>query len=212
MKDNAFRPDVDIALVGEIDARRELAAEGWLTINTNTEKGNFPNVDLIAVKRFDTRTIQVKTTNAEEGSHKDCLFLGRAEAWLNFKTPFFNSKQGPIKANVVILVHARRGGSRFVVLPVALAEKIAQLSVEAWYSVPKLDGGKRSAGFDARLPFTRTKRNPTTIDLLSRDALLAFENRWDILDAPAEALNDERVWGVDFGQFNNNKDMTNPLP
>ena len=77
-----FRIGLDIALVGEIDVRRELAAEGWLTINTNTEKGNFPNVDLIAAKGEESRTIQVKTVDGEKGSHKHCLYMGRAEGWL----------------------------------------------------------------------------------------------------------------------------------
>lgn len=77
-----FREDVDLGLVGEIEVRRELAAEGWLTINTNTEKGNFPNVDLIAAKGTEARAIQVKTSNAERGSHAYCLFMGRAQGWL----------------------------------------------------------------------------------------------------------------------------------
>jgi hypothetical protein len=34
-----FTSAADIALVGEIDVRRELAAGGWLTINTITGKG-----------------------------------------------------------------------------------------------------------------------------------------------------------------------------
>ena len=69
MGEKTFKAEADIALVGEIEVRRELAAEGWLAINTNTEKGNFPNVDLITAKGDRARAIQVKTTDAEKGSH-----------------------------------------------------------------------------------------------------------------------------------------------
>lgn len=196
--DRSFGKDIDIALVGEIDVRRELAAEGWLTINTNTEKGNFPNVDLIAAMGQQSRAIQVKTTNGEHGLHSHCMYLGRAEGWLTSRTHFFNRKDGPLSASVVVLVNAKRIRSRFVVLPVALAEKMARISVEQWYSVPKKDGKVRSAGFDARLPFTRLKQNSPEVDQFLQTTLMAFEDRWDILNGSIEKLNDEEVWGVKF--------------
>jgi hypothetical protein len=84
-----FRKDIDIGLIGEIDVRRELAAEEWLTINTNTEKGNFPNVDLIAAKDQEARHIQVKSTSGKTGqSHAHCLNFGRAQGWLEKKHHF----------------------------------------------------------------------------------------------------------------------------
>ena len=203
MSEQTFKSGIDVALVGEIDARRELAAEGWLTINTNTEKGNFPNVDLIAAKGEEARAIQVKTTDAEKGSHKHCLFMGRAEGWLTKGTPFFNAKPGPLKASVVVLVHAQREGSRFVVLPVGLAEQMARLDVEQWFAVPKLDGSKRSAGFDARPAFTHLRKQSLPTEMFMQNTLLAFENRWDVLDASIEKLNDAAAWGVKFPEFAN---------
>jgi hypothetical protein len=50
-----LKKGIDIGLLGEIDVRRELTAEGWLTINTNTEQGNFPNVDLITARDQEVR-------------------------------------------------------------------------------------------------------------------------------------------------------------
>lgn len=194
MVSTSFSSDVDVSLVGEIETRRELAAEGWLTINTNTEKGNFPNVDLIAIKGNIARGIQVKTTNAESGSHRDYLFLGRGERWLMDQTPFFNSKSGPMKASVVVLVHAKRKGSRFVVLPVGLAEVLARLDVEQWYDTRKKDGTSRSAGFDARIPFARIKRAPRKHDLLLCQTLHDFEDRWDILLRSEADLNTPNGW------------------
>jgi hypothetical protein len=198
MSERNFTPGIDVALVGEIEARRELAAEGWLTINTNTEKGNFPNVDLFAAKGEESQAIQVKTTNAEKGSHKDNLFMGRAEGWLTNEIPFFNAKLGPLTANIVILVHARRKGSRFVVLPVSVAEQIARFAVERWYAVPKLNGDKRSAGFDARLPFTRLKKNPHPTDPFLQETLLTYVDRWDVLGESIEKLKDQAAWGIEF--------------
>jgi hypothetical protein len=193
-----FRAETDVGLVGEIDVRRELAAEGWLTINTNTEKGNFPNVDLIAAKGTESRAIQVKTSDAEKGSHSHCLYLGRAQGWLTDQTPFFNSKPGPLQCSVVVLVHAHRSRSRFVVLPVGLAERLARASVEEWYRIPKLDGAQRSAGFDARLPFTRLLKNARPIHTRLQQTLLAFEDRWDVLGHPVRELESLEKWGGEF--------------
>lgn len=193
-----FRAGVDLGLVGEIDVRRELAAEGWLTINTNTEKGNFPNVDLIAAKGTEARGIQVKTSDAEKGSHSHCLFMGRGQGWLSGRTAFYNSKSGPLRCSVVVLVHAQRMRSRFVVLPVALAERLARASVEDWYRVPKKDGAQRSAGFDARPQFTKLRKNPMPLEPLIQSTLLAFEDRWDVLNHSVAELEDLDVWSVDF--------------
>lgn len=198
IRSTSFRPGVDVSLVGEIEVRRELAAEGWLTINTNTEKGNFPNVDLIAVRGDFARHIQVKTTNGESGSHRTHMFLGRGEAWLKDRTPFFNTKTGPFSVSVVVLVNAKRRESRFVVLPVAIAEQIARLHVENWYQVPKRDGQVRSAGFDARIPFIRNKASLMPVEVFCRDVLLFFEDRWDVLDSEPERLNSIEGWDVSF--------------
>lgn len=40
----------------------------------------------------------------------------------------------------MVLGHAKRDRSRFVVLPVALAEKIARVLADDLYTVPKIDG------------------------------------------------------------------------
>ena len=196
MSERVFKRDTDVALVGEIDVRRELAAEGWLTINTNTEKGNFPNVDLIAARGDEARAIQVKTTDAEKGSHKHCLFMGRGEGWLTNRTAFFNAKPGPLAASIVILVHAKRDRSRFVVLPVALAESIARQHVEQWYVVPKRDGLQRSPGFDARIPFTRLSAEPRESERQLNEVLIRYEDRWDILELPVDELKDMNRWGI----------------
>ncbi|MBP6014328.1 MAG: hypothetical protein KBA31_19015 [Alphaproteobacteria bacterium] len=196
-----FREDIPaglIGLVGEIDVRRELAAEGWLTINANTERGNFPNVDLVATRGIEARSIQVKTSNAERGSHAHCLFMGRAQGWLESETPFYNSKTGPLRCSVVVLVHASRARSRFVVLPVAVAEHIARRLVEEWRRVPKRDGQVRSAGFDARPQFTRLKTNATPLDARVQEVLRSFEDRWDVLDRSVDELETVRAWGVDL--------------
>lgn len=193
-----FRAGIDLGLVGEIDVRRELAAEGWLTINTNTEKGNFPNVDLIAAKGTEARAIQVKTTNGEKGSHTDCLYMGHAVNWLTKKTPFFNSKTGPLRCSVVVMVLAFRQRSRFVVLPVGLAERIARADVDAWYDVPKRDGSKRKEGFHARPQFTRLRKNSRPLAVLIQKTLLAFEDRWDVLDHSVSDLESLERWSAEF--------------
>ena len=98
-----------------------------------------------------------------------------------------------------MLVHARRDGSRFVVLPVAFAEWVARSAVERWFAIPKLDGNKRSAGFDARIPFTRQRKEASDLERLLQ--MLNHENRWDILDAPIEKLNDASAWGAEIAKM-----------
>lgn len=203
-----FHDNVDVGLVGEIDVRRELAAEGWLTINTNTEKGNFPNVDLIAVKQDHVRHIQVKTTNGEVGSHKHCLYMGRAEKWLRRNERFYNNANGPLSAQFIILVHAMRNKSRFVILPVILAERIARTHVDGWYAIPKDTGEQRSPGFDARPDFIRLREvksrksaeTQAAVDKFKyeskriQETFFEYENRWDLLDVPIEDLMNEECW------------------
>ena len=190
-----FRADIDIGLIGEIDVRRELAAEEWLTINTNTEKGNFPNVDIIAAKDQEARHIQVKSTLGETGqSHGHCLNFGRAQGWLEKKTPFFNNKPGILKSSIIVLVNVQRDQSRFVVLPAALAEKIARAHAEEWFSTPKKDGTRRSTGFSVRPCFTRLKKDPTDLDKTLIAILQSYENRWDLLNESPELLSDFGSW------------------
>ena len=194
----SFRENIDIGLIGEIDVRRELAAEEWLTINTNTEKGNFPNVDLIAAKDQEARHIQVKSTNGEPGqSHAHCLNFGHAQGWLEKRTPFFNGKRGILTSSIIVLVNARRDRSRFVVLPVALAEKVARAHAEEWFDTPKRDGKRRSAGFSARPCFTRLKKDPTDLDKTLMAILQSYENRWDLLNESPEVLSNSDAWHLE---------------
>lgn len=193
-----LREDIDIGLLGEIDVRRELAAEGWLTINTNTEKGNFPNVDLIAARDQEAQHIQVKSTSGEAGgSHSHCLNLGHAQGWLLNREPFFNNKRGVLKSSVVVLVNVRRRQSRFVVLPVALAEKIARAHAKEWFGIPKKDGTGRSAGFSARPNFTRLKANPTDLDKKLIAVLQSYEDSWHLLNQSPEQLSDPKAWPLE---------------
>jgi hypothetical protein len=194
-----LREDIDIGLIGEIDVRRELAAEEWLTINTNTEKGNFPNVDLIAAKDQEARHIQVKSTSGDRlrNAHAHCLNFGHAQGWLEKRTPFFNGKRGILTSSIIVLVNVRRDRSRFVVLPVALAEKIARAHAEEWFDTPKRDGKRRSAGFSARPCFTRLKKDPTDLDKTLIAILHSYENRWDLLNESPEVLSNSDAWHLE---------------
>lgn len=85
------------------------------------------NVDIIAIKGQHKVAIQVKAGKGWGHSHAKYLHLGRALSYLRDGKGVFNTKESPLIADVVIgVVCGQKAGSRFVVIPVALAETIAR--------------------------------------------------------------------------------------
>jgi hypothetical protein len=86
-------------------------------------------------------------------------------------------------------------GTRIVVIPVALAEKLCALHCDYWYNVPTGTAtAKRSHSFPIYLSFAAKRESHQAHDDRVQRNILKFENRWDILSMPISVLNDPKKW------------------
>jgi len=188
---------MNIGLLGELDVEAQLIMNGWHPIRLDTAQ-MASNADLIAINRSKRVMIQVKTTDGHKStSHGDFLGFGYSSGFLNDGTPLFNSKNSPLIADVVIGVQFIPGNSRFVVLPVGLAEKICQLHCTYWYNIPtRTSRGKRSSSFPIYLAFVRTPKSHFEHHSRIQRNLKRYENAWHVLDIDPEKLRDPNEWQI----------------
>jgi len=183
-------------LLGELAVEMQIVQRGWHPLRLDTAQ-MASNADLFAVNQYRRVSIQVKTTNTETQNNSDAagwLSFGYATGCLRDKKPIFNSKNGPLIADVVIAVSYHPQKTRFVIMPVAFAEKLCKIHCEYWYSVPTKAGQKRSLAFPIYLPFTANKHVHTKhFDRMKRN-VLKFEDTWDILDVDIGKLHDSKKW------------------
>jgi hypothetical protein len=187
-------------LLGELEVELQLVRAGWHSVRLDTAQ-MASNADLLAVNRKKRVSIQVKATDTEkQHSHSQWLGFGYSTAYVRDKKPIFNSKVSPLIADVVLAVSYKSNASRFVVLPVAFAEKLCRTHIDYWSSVPakkREDGGKlgqRSDSFPIFLCFDSAPRVHTVHHERMKRNLLAFENKWSILSEPIDNLHDPKTW------------------
>ena len=180
--------------LGELLVEQQLRERGWYPVRLDTAQMAV-NADIVALNRERRVSLQVKTTDAKTGhSHSNSVGFGYATAYLREGKPVFNSKPSPLVADVVVGVKYDSGNSRFVVMPVAFAEKLCRFHCDYWYSVPTRSGRKRSPSFPIYLLFEGgSKLHPEYNEKVSRN-ILVFENQWDILSEPIDRLHDEEAW------------------
>lgn len=189
-----------IGLLGELEVEMQLVERGWHPVRLDTAQ-MASNADLLAVNRQLRVSIQVKTTNAQSQHNADrnrdaagWLSFGYSTGYLREKKPIFNAKKSPLVADVVIAVSYSPQGSRFVVMPVALAEKLCRLHCDYWSSVPTKTGGKRSQTFPIYLQFTANRKvHAPHFDCIKRN-VLQFENAWHILSRDVAELHSAERW------------------
>ena len=184
---------LNVGLLGELQVEIRLVEEGWHPVRLDTAQMAV-NADLFAVRRRDRVAIQVKTTKGEGHSHAGFLGFGYATSHLKDGTPVFNSKDSPLVADVIVGVHYIRGASRFVVLPVSVAERLCCEHAKYWYNTPLLNGGARTTNFPLYLCFAHSPGTHATHHERMKRNLLAFENAWHVLDQPTDKLHDEGAW------------------
>lgn len=188
-----------IGLLGELQVEIELAKAGWHPVRLDTAQ-MASNADLLAINRRKRVAIQVKTTDfSKQTMNSEWLQFGYATGFLRDDKNIFNSKVSPIIADVIVGVGYRDGASRFVVLPVALAEKLCRLHARYWSRVParkRATGklGKRSDSFPLYLCFTASRKtNSRHHDRIKRN-VEKFEDAWSILKKSPEKLHDPKSW------------------
>jgi hypothetical protein len=191
---------MNIELMGELLVQTKLVEHGWHPLPLNTSQ-TACNADLIAVNGLRRVSIQVKTTDAinKPHSHSHSMFFGYAAGYLENGTPFFNSKESPPVADVIVAVNYAGAESRFVVLPVALAEKLCRSAADYWSSVRKRNGETRKPSFPIYLALKRvtTRSDHVAQDERVRRNLEAFENEWRVLCEPSDKLHDGDQWPME---------------
>lgn len=187
---------MNIGLLGELHVEQRLIEHGWHTVRLDTSS-MASNADLLALNKKRRVSIQVKTTNAESGhSHSKFLSFGYSTSYIRNGLPIFNSKKSPLIADIVVGVSYRQNDSRFVVMPVAFAEKLCRLQCKYWSSVPKKDGGVRSDSFPIYLAFTAERQTHREFHERMKKNLIRYENAWDCLSEPITKLHDSKSWNL----------------
>ena len=185
-----------VGRLGELLVEQKLLEQGWHPVRLDTAQMMAANADLLAIKGKHRISLQVKTTNAKSGhSFSHSLSFGYATGYLRNGESIFNSKPGPLWADVIVGVHYDFL-PRFFVLPVALAEKLCRCHCDYFYSVPKRNTTKRSPSFPIYLRLLGTATAHSRQHEKIKNNLLAFENRWDLLSEPVDLLHAETAWSL----------------
>ncbi|MGA9061490.1 MAG: hypothetical protein WB341_07470 [Terracidiphilus sp.] len=187
-----------VGLLGELAVEMQIVQHGWHPVRLDTAQ-MASNADLIAVNRRRRVSIQVKTTSAETQHYGDVagwLSFGYSTGYLRDKKPIFNAKNSPLIADIVIAVSYHAQKARFVIMPVAFAEKLCCIFCDGWYSVPTQAGKKRSMLFPIYLPFTANLQDRMGRRLLERMKrnVLKFEDAWNVLSEDVDKLHDPKKW------------------
>ena len=169
---------------GKLLVEQRLIERGWHPIRLD---------GLLAINKKSRVSLQVKTTNE---SNK--FQFGRSTAYCRDPKRLFNSE-----ADVVVGLNY--AAKKFVVLPVAFAEKVCRAHFSYWSEVPKKlrkDGSepKRRRPFPIYLYFdtdTLASYNPhrSHHEKMKRN-LSRFEDRWGLLSEPTDRLHDETAWSL----------------
>jgi len=185
--------DARVSLLGELNVEVQLAMRGWHPVRLDTAQ-MAANADLIGVNKTHRVCIQVKTTEAEGHSHAAALGFGYATNYLSSNAPIFNGKESALIADVVVAVHYRAERSRYVVLPVAFAERLCRMHGDYWGSLPKRDGSKRSASFPLYLHFDGKPGAHAEHKSMCQANLTKFEDAWWVLSESIDKLHDPDAW------------------
>jgi hypothetical protein len=171
--------------VGRISERivsNELESRGFRVSDLNKE-GTSANADLLAAKNGKTWQIQVK--GATEGGSSWWVNYGFGyQEVIDREQNMYNSVESFYKAQVVILVSVKSASDyRCVVMPVAEAEKAAQLNLDHSFRTPKKDGSKKKPGkMWTYLEYNAKVRDEARLPILKaeRDIITKYLDNWNI--------------------------------
>ena len=184
-----------VGRLGELLVEQQLLERGWHPVRLDTAQ-MASNADLLAIKEKCRVSLQVKTTNVKsKHSHSQSLSFGYATGYLRDGKPIFNSKPSPLVADIIVGV-GYDSPSRFVVMPVAFAEKLCRKHCNYWIKVPIQSGEIRSASFPIYLRFAAALGVHARHNKKMRRNLLAFEDRWELLSEPIDHLHDKTAWSL----------------
>lgn len=181
-----------IGELGEIAVRRRFEDDGWYV---TVPKHNNPNFDFTIHRGPHLLNVEVKTMSYgdDNKSHRHCINLGMASSYRTHGRAF-NRVSDCEYADLVVSMIYRPGAPVCVVLPVAVAEKIAFETVQGWLAVPKRDGSIRSDVFRIFPRYLKVDGAHPEIYGPLRDVLLKYEGAWHHATAPRDKLHDLSCW------------------
>ena len=187
----------ELGRVGKLLVEQRLIELGWHPIRLDVAQ-LAANADLLAVNKKSRVSLQVKTTTESNN-----FYFGHTTAYGRDPKRLFNSKDSPLEADVIVGLNY--AAEKFVVLPVAFAEKLCRAHFCYWSKVPKKprkDGSEpeRRRPFPIYLRFdtdTLAPYNPHRPhhEKMKRN-ISRFEDRWNLLSEPIDRLHDEAAWSL----------------
>lgn len=138
----------NVGRIAERIAMNELEGRGFHIVDLAYMSKTSANVDFIASRNGRSFNIQVKGMSnvIQSANHRWRVQYGYCnDEIVENRRPFFNSKTDfALMADVIVLIAVNSPSHyRAIVMPVAVAERAAQLNVSGYYRLPKADGGKR---------------------------------------------------------------------
>ncbi|WP_199556386.1 hypothetical protein [Sandaracinobacteroides hominis] len=164
----------------------EFESRGFHIIDLAYMSKSSANVDFIASKNGSSFNIQVKGASN--------VFRGARERWwvqygycdedsVSRTTPIFNKKDDfALKANFIVLIAVNSPSKyRVLVLPVKVAEQLAQLNMDSYYRQKNRNGLDRKPNkLWIYLDATVNPRVHCSIKDEEREILLKYQNQWNL--------------------------------
>ena len=180
----------NVGRIAERIVMNELESRGYHIIDLAYTSKTFANVDFIASKGGRSFNVQVKGTSLKTTSRRAVQYGYCTQEIVDGQDPMFNGKtEAALRAEVVVLVGVYSPSNyHAVVLPVAMAEKAAQINLDQYYRAAKRDGGVRKAN----KVYVELEGSPSPRILVhpekmrERAILLAHLDAWDLAAAPAQ--------------------------
>lgn len=159
----------NVGRIAERIAMNELEARGFHIIDLAYMSKTSINVDFIASKGGDSFNVQVKgaSNSAIDPRNRWGIQYGFCtdEVISKERTMFNGTSDAALQADIVVLLAVRSPSLyRAIVLPIAEAERAAQLNLDAYYRKPSRAGGRRKAGI--RQPCSRYSSRDTACSFI----------------------------------------------
>jgi hypothetical protein len=175
----------NVGRIAERIVSNELEYYGFRVSELNKE-GTSANADLLAAKDGKTWQIQVKGATEENGWWVNYGF--GAQEIIDKRRPMYNAADSFYKAQVVVLVCVKSAAEDLcVVLPVAQAERAAQLNLDHSYRNGKKDGSAKKPGkVYVSIRYIPTPKDPARLPALKEEQAILekYIGNWEIEKFP----------------------------
>lgn len=179
----------NVGRIAERIAMNEFEARGFHIIDLAYMSKTSANVDFIASKNGASFNVQVKGASNPviSSSSRWWVQFGHCdESMIAGEKPAFNGKSDfALKADTIVLLAVNSPSNyRGIIMPLEVAEQVAQLNMDGYYRQTKDGGGKRQPGklwIELEPAKNPRKHNQYHDDI--RSLLSKFEGAWELGEA-----------------------------